>query len=315
MKKILIVISVFILAITGNLFAQQIPYFSQYKITSPSINPAITGNNGMSYFNLISRQQWAGFNKNRGTPKTSMLSFQHRFPGSQIDVSSGLFGNKMIQKQQQGRVGIGGTIFNDRNGVVHNNGAQMAYAYYIPLGPDQFSFGLATSVFALYTDKGDLHFMNQEEEPAFNTLKPSFFFDVSIGVFYSSSTNFFAGISSKQMLQSAALGDNHYLNEVPRHYYVITGYRFEVNSQIAMEPSVFFRANAESAIQADFNTRLYFEGDYWTGLSYRTNNDLVLLFGINLSQFYVAYSFDYGFSEVIKASFGSHEINLGYSIQ
>ncbi|MCK4750811.1 MAG: type IX secretion system membrane protein PorP/SprF, partial [Bacteroidales bacterium] len=41
--------------------AQQMPLYSQYLMNGYLLNPAITGHDGYTSFNLTARQQWLGF--------------------------------------------------------------------------------------------------------------------------------------------------------------------------------------------------------------------------------------------------------------
>ena len=290
--------------------AQQLPVFSQYKQNAFLYNPAVASVDGQTLFTFISRKNWMGF---KGAPGLVALGFQHRFSGEPMNVSSGLLGNKRINLDQKGRVGIGGFVFSDKNGPVSRNGVQMAYSYYIPMGESTVSFGMAAMGFVNNANKDEIKFLNNNE-PAIGSMEPSVSYDMAIGAFYSMSNKIFAGISCMQILKTFDLSyKNEYFNEYLRHFYIIGGYRHALNDELAIEPSLYMKVNNNN-FQTDINTRLYFKSVYWAGLSYRTNNDLVLMGGANLGDFYVGYSFDYGFGEIIKTSFGSHEINFGYAI-
>jgi hypothetical protein len=56
---------------------------------------------------------------------------------------------------------------------------------------------------------------------------------------------------------------------------------------------------------------LYFKDDYWGGLSYRTNGDIVAMGGVRYNNIYIGYSFDYTLSRIMNYSYGSHELSLG----
>ncbi len=288
--------------------AQQLPVYSQYKQNAFLYNPAVASANGQTLFTLTSRKNWMGF---KGAPGLVVFGFQHRFPGEPMNVSSGLLGNKRIDLDQKGRVGIGGLVFSDKNGPVSRNGAQMAYSYYIPMGESTVSFGMSAMGFVNNANIDEMEFLN-ENEPAIGSMEPSISYDMAIGAFYTMSNRVFVGISCMQILKTIDLSSkNEYFNEYLRHFYIIGGYRYPLNDELAIEPSLYMKANSNN-FQTDINTRLYFKSVYWAGLSYRTNNDLVLMGGAKLGDFYVGYSFDYGFGEIIKTSFGSHEINVGY---
>ena len=62
--------------------------------------------------------------------------------------------------------------------------------------------------------------------------------------------------------------------------------------------------------QLDLTTRVRFKEDYWAGLSYRTNDAIILMMGLNYDKYCFAYAFDFTLTDIRKQSFGTHEITL-----
>ncbi|MFH2141881.1 MAG: type IX secretion system membrane protein PorP/SprF, partial [Bacteroidota bacterium] len=58
----------------------------------------------------------------------------------------------------------------------------------------------------------------------------------------------------------------------------------------------------------------YFKKNYWFGVSYRSDKDLIAVIGIKFDKFLFGYSFDYPFSTINNYSSGSHEIMIGFNI-
>jgi len=65
----------------------------------------------------------------------------------------------------------------------------------------------------------------------------------------------------------------------------------------------------------DFNIKVNFKEQMWGGLSYRTNDALVIIAGYNIKdKINIGYSYDVTLSELKQYSTGSHEILLGYKV-
>ena len=60
-------------------------------------------------------------------------------------------------------MGLGGYIFNDKNGLVSRTGLQLTYAYHIWFDQTQLSFGLSGSVFQFRINDEELTFYDESE--------------------------------------------------------------------------------------------------------------------------------------------------------
>ena len=94
-----------------------------------------------------------------GAPSTYAASFQTRILKNSYISKSTSVRKKLIKPTKGGRVGLGGYIFSDNNGIMRRTGAQAAYSYHIEMGntggiPNDLAFGLAMTAyqFAVNTD-------------------------------------------------------------------------------------------------------------------------------------------------------------------
>jgi type IX secretion system PorP/SprF family membrane protein len=319
-----IILSLLIIVPSFYSYGQQLPMYTQYKLNQVILNPATAGAEAFTTFNLTARQQWLGF---KGSPNTYTLSGQGRVLRRRIKVSSGLLGIKRLQKRREGKVGLGGVIFKDKNGPISRTGLSGAYAYHIAYRHSQLSFGLAITAYQFKVEKDELTFPDPGTEPLLSgSNKLSFFApDASVGVNYITKT-FYAGLAVDQLFQSglkiAATGyesKNQFRGRYLRQYYVMSGYSFRLWVDYYLEPSVLIKLNERFRSQEEINVKVYYRDDYWGGISYRLSptslfpntNDMVIMGGIRYDDLYFAYSFDYTFSQVMDYSFGSHEISVG----
>jgi len=272
------------------------------------VNPAISGYDGYSSFNMTYRKQWIGF---KNSPTTYSLSGQTRLLRKSYQIIKRNTNRNIVKAGTKGRVGLGAVAFNDINGLVSRTGVQFSYAYHIFLRNSQISFGIAGQTFQYRIDESQLIFGNENYDPLKNSgLKTvAYIPDANVG-FYWSGSRHFLGLSANQLFQSKIKLGSSDLGHLKlfRHYYFMGGYRFEINNGFEIEPSALIKTTEQLLPQGDIVLKLYYQNDYWAGLSYRTNNAVAAMFGVRVNQLYFGYAYDYSLSSIRKHSYGSHEI-------
>jgi len=115
-----------------------------------------------------------------------------------------------------------------------------------------------------------------------------------------------------QLFQSSIqFGDNNGSEfRLKRNYNLLAGYYYNINDVIAVEPSFLVKIPTSSKAQLDINARVYYKEDYWAGLSWRTNDALILLLGLKYDRFYFAYAFDFTLTDIRRQSAGTHELTV-----
>ncbi len=317
MKELIKNIVIFILVlVSGNLYAQQLPLYSQYKNNGFLLNPAMAGYDGFTSINLTARKQWLGFTD---SPLTYSASAQTRLMRRSYRIQNRRRNNRLISSTK-GRVGLGGFVFSDVNGLVSRTGIQFSYAYHIYMYRNQLSFGLAGQAFQYKIDRDRIstysELINSGGDPVIesNLNYVAYIPDANVGVFWTS-PEFYLGVSANQLFQSklklgsGALGNLRLL----RHYYLMGGYRFiNRRSGFDVEPSFLLKTTEQLMPQADITLKLYYQTDYWIGATYRTNGTIAAMFGVRAENIYVGYAYDYALSAIRKYNFGSHEIFVSF---
>jgi len=290
--------------------AQQGPLYSQYMLNKFLINPAVAGANGYTSLNLVARDQFTGF---VNSPRTFAITCQTRLLNDSYIKKKLQVKKKPKKATRDERVGLGAHIFSDRNGIISKTGIELTYAYHIKVSNDyQLSFGLSGSGFQYKLDDSK-SYIYDPDDPFLNSNRKSFWVpDASFGTYYSNNS-LYAGLSMNNLFGSSfKLGSSHIKDNfrTARTYSVMTGYKFNFENGLALEPSLLLRA-AKLATELDISTKLTYQDEYWLGLSYRSDKTLVSMIGLSVDVFYFAYAFDASLSGVRSYGNGSHELMLG----
>ena len=300
--------------IFGAVAAQQVPMYSQYIMNGFLINPSFAGRDGYTTVNLTVREQWVGM---EGAPSTYAASFQTRILRNSYISKSTSVRKKLIKPTKGGKVGVGGYLFNDNNGIMRRTGLQAAYAYHIAMGqtggyPNDLAFGLALTAyqFAIKTDG----LIYDPDDPLLNSIDRSVFItDFNFGTSYTTS-KYYVGFAMTNILRGSLLfGDSSSTRRTELgHYFLTGGVKFPLSGDWILEPSAFIKSSDMlfKAIQLDLTSRVYYKDDYWAGLSWRTNDAIILMMGLKYDKFYFAYAFDFTMTDIRTQSFGSHELTL-----
>lgn len=285
-----------LVAVAGNVRAQQDPQFTQFYFNKLMINPATAGYHDNLCVTLFNRFQWTGF---EGAPFTNQLS---------ADLSL-----KTIAKVD---AGVGLTVFNDNIGFFNTTGLRVAGAYRFPIGTNGGRLGVGL----------DLGFMNlivngaqwippQTGNDAY--LPPngnSIVFDAGLGVFYHNQ-NWYAGVSAKQLPGMRFKTLNY---RSARHLFFTGGYTFRGigNPNLDIAPNAIVKTDL-ATVSFDVNVNFIVKQKYWAGLTYRFQDAVALNLGMNFlntpkSNFMGGYSYDLTTSRLLRFSYGTHELVLKY---
>ncbi len=295
-----------------SVFSQQLPVYSQYMMNKFLINPAVVGSEGYTAFNLTTRKQWIGI---KDAPLTFAASAQTRILRNSFISRNNRVRRSGPSSSRAGRVGFGGYIFDDRNGLVGRSGLQLTYAYHIAFDRSQLSFGLSGMIWQFRIRKEDARLLDPDDE-LFNSMDNGMFIpDANVGVYYSSE-QFYAGFSADQLFQSSLKfgGSGFDRYKLYRHFYLMGGYNFEISRDIMLAPSALIKTTQQGAFQMDLTTQAFFYEDYWAGLSFRTGSALIIMGGLHVDKFYFGYAIEFTFNSMMSHSYGTHEIMIAMKL-
>lgn len=271
-----------------SVFAQQDPQYSHNMFTKLSVNPAHAGAYDAICGTLVYRNQWTGFGE--GTPKTFALM-------AEMPV-------------QSLRGGLGLTVVSDQLGYEKNLIARGAYAHKLDLGSGNLQLGLDVGYMQKSID-GEKFVYNDANDQSIPLGKVSGgTIDFGFGAYYYNE-KLYAGLSASHLSESELKTDN-VSTKLVRHYYFMAGYDWELSPDITLKPSLFAK-NDGTILQADINTNVLLQNKFWLGATYRLQDAIVLLAGLEVTQnLKVGYSYDLTTSDIKNYSSGTHEVMINY---
>ena len=289
MKKIIILI----LAVTSvvTVFGQQDPQFTQNMFNKLANNPGFAGSRGVIATSILHRSQWMGFSDDGAAASTQNFSVDAELPF--------LYG------------GVGLNVVKDNIAEFSNLGLQASYAYRTELGVGQIGMGMSVGMYQSGLNGGALK-SAQSGDPAIPTgeVKGSSL-DIGAGIYYNTQ-DVYLGISSAHMTESTVEWSDGQNFNLTRHYFLIAGYYHELSSSLSLNPSIYLKSDGATS-QLDINTNLIYNNKMWGGVSYRLDEGLILLAGMNVNE---DIRFGLGYDITIMSPMSnSIEFMLGYNFK
>ena len=308
MKKLFYILIFFVSCNT--IKAQQLPLYSQYLYNKFLINPAVAGSDGYTSFNLTAREQWVGY---YGAPQTFSFSGQTRLLKRGYILKSTRSNREVYRPESDGKVGLGGYIFSDKNGLMQRTGFQASYSYHMWLqNSTQLSMGLAITGYYLKINEKEINFEDPDEPWLTNDLRKGVFIpDAAFGI-YLLNSRYSVGFSADQLFQAAAkIGSQAYDKfKMSRHYYIFGSYNFQLGPFMEMQPSFLFRMSEQLRPLADIGLTYIYNQAFWAGLSFRTSGALIAIIGVKYENLWFGYSFDFTLQEIQRITYGTHELTI-----
>lgn len=288
-----------------SIWASQDPLYTQFMTNPFLINPALTGT--YPYYQIIAnnRVQWVGMSD---APITNTLS---------------MYGPMKSQP-----MGVGGYIMSDIFGPESRLSLNATYAYNYALAEDlKISMGLMLGVMQHKLDGTKMRIY--EDDPIFipgqtyTNIEP----DATLGLYVYSSTynggiavtNLFGNKLEFEKSESSDSSSTSVMSRLKQHVYIHGGYKYYVNREIAIEPTLIFRKVTATPLQVDFNVRGWYgqrawDGtQLWAGLGYRSSDAVTIMVGILYQKkIEFGYAYDLGINKLSPYHSGSHEIMINF---
>ncbi len=294
MKKVTNLILVFTILLTGMVYGQQDPHYTQYMYNQNILNPAYAGSRGDLSIGLLARTQWVGID---GAPDTQTLNIHSA-------IGSG--------------VGLGLSVIHDQIGPVEESNLALDVSYTLPVSESgNLAFGI----------KGSFTFMNvglfsatdiiDNTDVVFREDYKDNYPNVGAGLYYYTD-KFYAGVSVPAILENYSYTMNGHLFEDvsdKMHWFGTMGYVFDLSDNLKLKPSTMVKMVAGSPISLDLNASLFINNFFEIGLSYRDGDSLDALLGVQASpNIRIGYAYDYTLTNLGNYNSGSHELMLLFDL-
>jgi len=195
-------------------FAQQDPQFSQHMFTKLYYNPGFAGANDAICGTLLYRNQWTGFG---GEPKTAMLTADMPFDA--------LHGGIGLSVHALDNLGAGNSLNIKAN-----------YAYRADLGSGRIGIGIGIGYLQESLNGAKLVYNDVGDENIPTGTVSGGTYDLSLGVYYNTD-DLYVGLSSTH-LTANELKYADITTQIARHYFLMAGYNYEINSTLTLKPAI-----------------------------------------------------------------------------
>ncbi len=268
--------------------AQQDPQFSQNMFNKLANNPGFAGSRGVIATSVLHRSQWMGFD---GAPSTQNFSVDAGIP----------FLNG----------GVGLNIVKDNVAQFSNLGLQASYAYRTELGIGQIGMGMSVGMFQSGVDGSQFNSAETGDNAIPVQIVSGSKLDLGAGVYFNTQ-DLYIGLSSAHMTEPVVDWSDGKQYSLARHYFLISGYYHEINPVFSLNPSIYFKSDGATS-QLDINTNLIYNNKMWGGVSYRLDEGLIFLAGMNINE---DLRFGIGYDVAMGSPMGnSLEVMLGYNFK
>lgn len=280
---------------------------SQYWAAPSYYNAGATGQGDKMNILAGTRQQWLGI---EGAPS----SFWGR-----ADMPLRFLG---------GHHGIGVAFSSTQEGLFSNMVFGAQYAYKLKIKKSYLCFGVQLGLVDQKFDgskveipSSDHHTPLGEDEDIPTTEVSGMAFDAAFGIYYVH-PNFHVGLSATHLTEptvryqdSGSQNDNGYEFFVPRQFYFMAGGNIPLRNPLyEVQPSILVSTDL-NVFTAEATVRVRYNKLFWGGLGYRWNDAVSIMLGAEFKGFILGYSYDLPVTAVLKASSGSHEVFVGYSLK
>lgn len=293
MKKIALYLA---LVLPFSAFAQNQFHMGQYMVHQPFINPASIGSYQNPNAAIFYKNQWTGF---AGAPELQGLNFNMPFAN------------------KKSFAGI--TVIHDKVGISDATEISGTYAYKIKTGiKSRLVFGLSTSLNLLQSNLAELH-IQDANDPLFSSNTKTFALpNFRFGTYFYMK-KFYVGLAVPNILENKIVYNGQLEGKASfafenLHYYLHSGYRWDLNDKTDLNTSVLVKEVSGSPLQVDLNAQVLFNKKFGVGASYRTSKELLAMASYYLiPELLLSYGYEFNFADIGRYSNGTHEILLSYT--
>ncbi|MFH2143473.1 MAG: PorP/SprF family type IX secretion system membrane protein [Bacteroidota bacterium] len=288
-KPVFLFIAISLIYIS-NTEAQQISSYQMFHMNQYLQSPAAAGTKPYVFLSTSYMQNWSGI---KGAPNVQSVSV-----------------HSLISE----RVGLGGKMFYENTGLSGQFGAEITYAYHIPIGSGgtKLSLGLSGILSQYSLHKDEFIIADADDEAINNAENDIIVPDAAFGFSIYKPNKFFINYGAYQLLnrQVNFLNNDNIDNLRVRHHFLNAGCFFAAGEKLKLEPSVMLKLNEKGIFQADLGIKSIIADLLALGVYYRTGEAVLPFIGVDTKHLVFGYSYGIILGDIKNYSVGSHEIML-----
>lgn len=298
-----IIINIFIFHLLAfQLNAQQDPGYSQYMLNPLVFNPAYAGTRDMITMVFTDRRQWIGLDSEVATQNASL-----QYPLT-FDFSS--YQDFLRGRPSGSNVALGWT--HDQIGAIKTNELNLDYSYLFTVAKQvRMSLGLRVSAANQVIDYSNLSWLDPDDPLLTKKINSTRIYNTGLGIYAFKRNHWYLGLSIPKIIKSKALKEEaSYYDINPHIYYFVTGGAvFDLNRNLKLRTTSLLRYAQANTFSAEVSAHLMLSDRFWAGGSLRIKDSFTLSIVADVKKsLKLAYSYDFGTSELSRFHKGSHEI-------
>lgn len=272
--------------------AQQDPHYTQYMYNMNIINPAYAGSKESLSLGILYRKQWVNI---EDAPSTFTLS-----------------GHSPVGKN----VGLGLSVLSDKIGPVTEQNVYGDFSYTLKFN-DTHKLALGLKAGASFHSIGLWDIRSTLPDPTegiWNDVN-NVSFNLGTGAFYYTE-KFYVALSIPNMIKSAHLDyDGRKYGTDVSHYFLTTGYVFDVNNELKFKPSAMLKSSFGVRPSVDASANFLYREKFELGGTYRLEDSFGLMVNFAITpELRIGYAYDHVMSDLNVTTPSSHEFILLYDI-
>lgn len=294
MKKLSLFTFLLLSILSIDLYSQQDPHYTQYTYNMNIVNPAYAGSRGTLSISALYRTQWVGLD---GSPETATFAI-HAPVGKNL--------------------GMGFSVISDEIGPVREQNIYADFSYTVTTSEEgRLAFGLKGGVTLLDIGLASLILPQDPDDPLFRDNVNKTFPNFGAGIYYYTE-KFYAGLSAPNLLETVYFekdGGTLAKASEKMHYFVTTGYVFDLSENLKFKPSVMAKAVSGSPLSIDVSANFLMNERLELGANYRFGDSVsgMVNFGVT-PDLRMGYAYDYTTTNLGDFNSGTHEIFLLWDI-
>ena len=289
MKRIFQILIISVISMTA--YGQSDPLLTHFVFDKQSYNPAFVGSKENLDLGAIYRNQWwSGID---GAPKTA--NFYMNMP---------ILNN---------RSGIGLAIVSDKIGFTKMFAADISYAYRMKMEKSTLALGLMGRI-----EKGSYDWEKADPNDVDDTEisgDGGMVGNIGAGIYFNTD-NFYAGLSMPRLTKNSLYLKKDGFERKFNSFYLMAGYVMDVSNNMKFYPAALVSFNKDVPFEFELNGNLIFNDAFMVGASYRYQDAISGLLQYRFKGGLKAgFAVDFTASELKKATTGSFEVMVGYTLQ